>query len=135
MEYNRSCYGVLSRVISSYYKEPVQFVSHDYPLSLSHKERFAIAENLLKKYATAKLVITSRIHCALPCLALGTPVILCVNNFDEKRYRGLDRFFYHMYLNNDESDVEFARNKIINRDDFKEFANEAEELCLDFVSS
>ncbi len=44
-------------------------------------QKFAMAEDILKKYAKAKLVITSRIHCALPCLALGTPVIF-VNGFD-----------------------------------------------------
>lgn len=44
-------------------------------------EKFEMAEDILKKYAKAKLVITSRIHCALPCLALGTPVIF-VNGFD-----------------------------------------------------
>lgn len=44
-------------------------------------EKFAMAEDLLRKYAKAKLVITSRIHCALPCLAMGTPVIF-VNGFD-----------------------------------------------------
>lgn len=44
-------------------------------------EKFQMAEDLLIKYATAKLVITSRIHCALPCLAMGTPVIF-VNGFD-----------------------------------------------------
>ena len=45
------------------------------------EEKFAMAEALLNKYARAKLVITSRIHCALPCLAMGTPVIF-VNGFD-----------------------------------------------------
>jgi hypothetical protein len=44
-------------------------------------QKFEMAEDILKKYARAKLVITSRIHCALPCLALGTPVIF-VNGFD-----------------------------------------------------
>ena len=37
--------------------------------------RFTEAYNRLKKYASAKLVITQRIHCALPCVAMGTPVI------------------------------------------------------------
>jgi hypothetical protein len=44
-------------------------------------QKFEMAEDLLNKYAKAKLVITSRIHCALPCLAMGTPVIF-VNGFD-----------------------------------------------------
>ncbi len=33
------------------------------------------ADSLLKRYARAKCVVTSRIHCALPCLSLQTPVI------------------------------------------------------------
>ncbi len=44
-------------------------------------QKFEMAEAILQKYAKAKLVITSRIHCALPCLAMGTPVIF-VNGFD-----------------------------------------------------
>lgn len=33
------------------------------------------AERLVRLYSKAKLVVTSRIHCALPCLGLETPVI------------------------------------------------------------
>jgi hypothetical protein len=38
-----------------------------------------IAESLVKKYAAAKMVITSRIHAGLPCLGLQTPVIFIAN--------------------------------------------------------
>jgi len=62
----------------------------------SDEEKFAIAESLLKKYARAKLVITSRIHAALPCLAMGTPVIF-VNGFnaflDTCRFDGIVELF------------------------------------------
>jgi hypothetical protein len=58
----------------------------------SDAEKFAMAEGLLHTYARARLVITSRIHCALPCLALGTPVIF-VNGFtsfvDSCRFDGI----------------------------------------------
>lgn len=37
------------------------------------------AERLVKKYAKARLVVTSRIHCALPCLGMQTPVIYTEN--------------------------------------------------------
>ena len=37
--------------------------------------RFTAAYQLMETYASAKLVITQRIHCALPCVAMGTPVI------------------------------------------------------------
>ena len=61
-----------------------------------------MAESLLKKYARAKLVITSRIHCALPCLAMGTPVIF-VNGFDSFvdscRFDGILELFNRIDIN------------------------------------
>jgi hypothetical protein len=61
-----------------------------------------MAEELLHKYAKAKLVITSRIHCALPCLAMGTPVIF-VNGFDSFvdscRFDGILELFNRIDIN------------------------------------
>lgn len=37
------------------------------------------AEKLLNKYKKSRLVVTTRIHCALPCLGLETPVIFVWN--------------------------------------------------------
>lgn len=48
----------------------------------SEEERFLRANELLRKYASAKYVITSRIHCALPCLGFQTPVIY-IRNLEE----------------------------------------------------
>lgn len=39
------------------------------------EERFRRCEELLDRYAGADLVVTSLLHCALPCLALNTPVV------------------------------------------------------------
>lgn len=50
---------------------------------LSDEDKFLLAEDYLSDYAKAKLVITSRIHCALPCLAMGTPVIF-INGFNSE---------------------------------------------------
>ena len=38
--------------------------------------RFTAAYQLMEMYASAKLVVTQHIHCALPSVAIGTPVIL-----------------------------------------------------------
>lgn len=76
-------------ILKKYSGESMEHVSHLYPLSLTHDERFAAAEALLQKYAKAKLVITKRIHCALPCLALNTPVILVINSYDKARFAGI----------------------------------------------
>jgi polysaccharide pyruvyl transferase WcaK-like protein len=53
------------------------------------EQRFQRAEALLERYARARLVITSRLHGALPCLALGTPVIFVHRDLDSPRFSGL----------------------------------------------
>lgn len=55
------------------------------------------AEDLVKQYSQASLVITSRIHCALPCLGLDTPVIFTTPKdpieFSACRFGGLKNLF------------------------------------------
>lgn len=60
---------------------------------LSTEKMYEIAENALLDYASAKVVVTSRIHCALPCLAMGTPVLFVFNGLSDEaghmsRFRG-----------------------------------------------
>lgn len=58
--------------------------------SFRHKMQMAAAEELLKRYSEASLVITGRLHCALPCLALGTPVVVLRHDIQENpRFAGL----------------------------------------------
>ena len=59
-----------------------------------HNALMSLAKNLLNKYASAKLVITSRIHCAIPCLSLGTPVLFILKGLSDEnqhmsRFRGI----------------------------------------------
>ena len=60
----------------------------------THKEKFDEGERLLSIYASAKLVVTSRIHVALPCLAFGTPVIFIRPNRDIERFDGIIDLFH-----------------------------------------
>ena len=58
--------------------------------SNKYSQKFWQAEELLSRYAKAQLVITSRLHCALPCLAMGTPVIFIHPKYHEDtRFAGL----------------------------------------------
>ena len=60
---------------------------------LRHTSRTSRAEEILKIYSSAKLVITSRLHCALPCVAMGTPVILLRKGIEsDPRFDGLRDF-------------------------------------------
>lgn len=77
-------------------------VEHDLPAGvMSEEEKLAAADALLRRYAQARLVITARIHCALPCLAMGTPVIF-VNGYhkesDTCRFDGLLELFNRIDL-------------------------------------
>ena len=68
-----------------------------HPLStLSWDQRFQLVEEYLTAYQNASFVITTKLHCALPCLALGTPVLLLKNSslYDLKRFAGLDEFLH-----------------------------------------
>ena len=58
-------------------------------------DRFARARELLSLYARASCVVTARLHCALPCLAMGTPVLLIEAAADAYRFSGLWDLLYH----------------------------------------
>ncbi len=72
--------------------------SVDYRLTIEEtKEYNRIAKAQLYRYRDeAKLIITSRLHVASPCAAMGIPVVLVRDTFDE-RYQFIDRFLplYH----------------------------------------
>lgn len=65
-------------------------VSHDpygngLPFYQYAEKSFAHAEELLRAYCGSKMVVTTKIHCALPCLAMGVPVVLVHPNPSEER--------------------------------------------------
>ena len=98
----------LKKFISYDVLNSAEFINQEPPSNTyTDEEKFEMAETLLKKYAKAKLVITSRIHCALPCLALGTPVIF-VNGFDSFvdscRFDGILELFNRIDINSKTGD-------------------------------
>jgi lipopolysaccharide biosynthesis glycosyltransferase len=62
--------------------------------------RFALAFERLLAYSRARLVITNRLHVAMPCVALGTPVIFVhgksLPGGGGNRMDGLDVFMHQM---------------------------------------
>lgn len=95
--------NLLKKIISNQIRKRAVYRYHMIkPNHYDEKKRFEIAESLIKEYAHAKLVITSRIHCALPCLALGTPVIF-INAFSDEsnlsRLQGLTELFNVVNIN------------------------------------
>jgi hypothetical protein len=55
------------------------------------KVRFARVEELLDLYQNAEAVVTTRLHCAMPCLAMGVPVLFLqpASVYDPGRMTGL----------------------------------------------
>lgn len=66
----------VNEVLLSKYEDSLVRRTNEIDISQSVSERDEKVEELLNSLGKAKLVVTSRLHVALPCLALGTPVIL-----------------------------------------------------------
>lgn len=87
----------LAKIFNSDIMNQQKSLVHILPKKHSEDKRFEEAEIFLEKLAKAKLVVTSRIHAALPCLALGTKVIFVNYGFtlasDQSRFKGIVELF------------------------------------------
>ena len=135
----------LKKIVSKDLLKRAKYVTQVLPEGKeTDEEKFAYAEDCLKKYSKAKLVITSRIHCALPCLAMGTPVIFlnAFNTFvDTCRFDGILELFNRIDVANDGSwkanfDLEGKINadtKVTNLGLHHKLAEPLKEKCRNFV--
>lgn len=83
-------------------KSYTEFVSQEIKVDLLEDKVHAAIKNetitkqLYDRYRDeATLVITSRLHCAAPCIAMGIPTIVVKNGFDN-RFGWIDKFI-HLY--------------------------------------
>ncbi|NGX47389.1 MAG: hypothetical protein K1000chlam3_00762 [Chlamydiae bacterium] len=98
--------------IRSKTKHKVEVITHQITkeLRLDNERRLRHAEKLLDKYKRAKCVITSRLHAAMPCLGLETPVLLINIQGDQYRFDGLRELVRNCTLQeflNDDIDFNF----------------------------
>lgn len=136
----------ISKLIDEDLLKRATYINQEYPSTVPSEEgMFNVAEGLLRKYARAKLVITSRIHCALPCLALGTPVIF-VNGFEDSvdtcRFEGILDLFNRIDINMKNGKYEANFNleskisgdlQILNSNDYITIAEELKSKCESFI--
>lgn len=86
---------MMDKMIPSGLKNKTDLIKHDIPeiTGMTIEDRLVKTQELLTRYQNASLVFTSRIHCALPCLALGTPVYFMDLGYDRndarKRFDGI----------------------------------------------
>ncbi len=115
----------------------VVYLNHTASMDSSHQQRFEQAKALLETYANAELVITSRLHCALPCLAMGTPVIF-IGPYDSCRFQGLGNLVNHIFVKKNEA-IEEAHiltdnsNKVINPTEHLKLSNTLRQTCSNFI--
>ncbi|TGV03954.1 polysaccharide pyruvyl transferase family protein [Flavivirga rizhaonensis] len=136
----------LKNFISQELLDKAELINQEPLNNISNEEKFEMAETLLKKYARAKLVITSRIHCALPCLAMGTPVIF-INGFDQFvdscRFDGILELFNRIDVNSETGEYtanfdlkgKIDRNTMVkNLGLHHKLAEPLKEKCRNFIS-
>ncbi len=104
-------------------------------IGVGYKERMLKVEELLKKYQGAKCVITSRLHCALPCLALETPVLLVYK--DEYKHR-MEMYVQYLHVttsqNIEDDRIGFdLKNPPANKAYYKSIRDNLKKTCMDFV--
>lgn len=106
----------------------------------TEESKLAYSDYLLRLYEKASLVVTSRIHCALPCLAMNTPVLFSIGQYlrgkatneDAGRLGGVEELFNKIEIN--KSDV---LNKIelpiVNKTDYKKYVELLSTKCENFI--
>lgn len=148
-------------ILTTFYREYKRFFTKDTLLNAeyicqqsryykdnfsSDEERLKEAEKLVEKYAKARLVVTSRIHCALPCLGLETPVIYTEDTNQSEasacRFGGLRELFTIMKWKNNHIEPDFVYNKKIsifnvplNKREWRKYADILIEKCKYFINA
>ena len=114
--------------LKNYNFNNIEHTTHIFTKESTHEQGFNEAKKLLEKYSKAKLVITTRIHCALPCLAMGTPVILVSPYYDDRRYDDIYELL-NTIGNNKYGDFSFKiqfdkKGNVVNSNNYLKYANE-----------
>jgi hypothetical protein len=99
--------------------------------------RFRRARLRLRAYAGARAVVTTRLHAALPCLAMGVPVLLVQTAADCYRFEGLQELVHTVT-----PDAFLAGDFVFdfddpppNRDDFEPIREAMIKRVVGFVSA
>jgi polysaccharide pyruvyl transferase len=73
----------------------IRYAAHYDDVTVGTEARLERAAALIDLYARASCVVTSRMHGALPCLAMGTPTLLVETAWDPYRFAGLRDLVHH----------------------------------------
>ena len=105
--------------IPDYILKKSQYLTH-FCQDSTEKENFELAKLLIAYYRKeASAVITTRLHCALPCLAMGIPVLF-IGHESDYRIRNLLEINVKIHRTNELSDVSKWDDLFFNDFDFIE---------------
>jgi len=139
-------YTTYSKIFTDDVLMDSQYIKHEIPDNFpSEDTKYDYAKSLLKRYSEAVYIVTSKIHCALPCLSLETPV-LYVDNINQNeasycRLNGIRQLFNVVSYNNGVLKVDFTTDKISkktnfrNKEDYKVFMVKLIEVCEQFIKT
>ena len=83
-----------------------EFISHSFYANELENGPESKAKELYEMYVNkGKLIITTRLHAALPCLAAGIPVILLKDNYSF-RFAGIDKLI-HIYTKDEYNNIDW----------------------------
>lgn len=100
---------------------------------LSFEQRMKNVEDKLKKYQSCKLVITTRLHVALPCLSLGIPVLLIYNEVDTDIKNRLGKYTELLNFISKDNFLKKPNYNIKNKKDFLKLRKELEKKVSEFL--
>lgn len=140
-------YSAFSQLFEDEVLRNAIYIKHYMPASKfkNDAEIFAYGEELLTKYASAKYVVSSRIHCALPSLSLGTPILYIdiPNDHDISacRLNGIKELFHIIYTNETKLSCELLKpdekfnlkSTFKNKEDFKIIRDTIKETAINFM--
>jgi hypothetical protein len=150
-----SFYRTYSMVFKDEVLAGAEYINHSILESSfdSEASKLEHARKLLKQYANSTLVVTSRIHAALPCIGMGTPVIFIISNdLDPKgqglqpkakgRFEGILNLFHVVQNVNNKLKPVLGfmfhekigfKHSIQNKQDHLKMANELDKVCTAFI--
>ena len=103
---------------------------------MSWEERCEMVKEMLTVYQNARCVVTKRLHCSLPCLAMEVPVFIIKEMEDDIRFDPYYDFFYRTTVTKfmkDEYEYDFL-NPPPNKGLHKPYRDELIKVCEDFVN-
>ena len=111
-------------------KKKIHYVTHEIH-NITNSEEYA--RNIYDDYKNnAALVVTSRLHCAIPCIAMGIPTILVREYYDD-RYAWCDKII-RLYDSGNFSEIDW-NPQVLNIEEIKDCVLNAAKKSLEEINS